>query len=166
MADFSTIVTPSNTSLDLYCKSITQSSNAYVVYSQTLTGVNVAPGSPVILSFSSSSQQLVNNIIVDGSSTQFTLSKKGIYLIDMAAAMDLNATPLQTLNVELLINGTTNAYDVGYGTGIANYTYKATVKSYAIKVSDALPVVISFRSTAVTTTGTLRYAQLSIVKIA
>ena len=164
MADFSTIVRPSNTSLDLYCKSITSANSAYAILSSTTSTVTVNPGTPVLIDWATSQYQAYKNITVGGGGTTFTLEKIGTYLVDLNIALDLGSTAGAQNSVNLLINGSSLSFDVGYGNSVSNFTYKGTLKAYVQKATSA-PVVISFSATTLVASAQHRYAQLSIVKL-
>jgi len=163
MADFSTIVKPSNTTLDLYCRSITSANAAYAVLSSTTNAVTVNPGTPVIINWATSQSQAYKNITIGGGATTFTLEKIGNYLVDFNIALDMVATVGAQNSVSLLVNGSQVSFDVGYSAG-TGYNYKATLKAYVQKVSSA-PVVISFSASTILASANHRYAQLSIVNL-
>ena len=168
MADFSTIVNPSNTSLDLYCNSITttaQSQNyAYAILSSTTSAVTVNPGSPVLVDWATSQLQAYKNITINGGATTFTLEKIGTYLVDFNIWLNLGLTVGAQNTVSLLVNGSSVSFDVGFGNGVSSYNYKGTLKAYVQKISSA-PVVISFSVNTIIAAAEHRYAQLSIVKL-
>ena len=168
MADFSTIVNPSNTSLDLYCNSITTNApsknDAYAILSTVLSSVAAVPGTPVLINWATSQLQAYKNITISGGDTLFTLGKIGNYLVELNTALDLSAFNAAQAQVELLVNGTSVTFDIGFSNTAATSIYKATLKAFVSKPSDA-PVVLSFRVSAQVTATNSRYAQLSIVKI-
>jgi len=168
MADFSTIVTPSNTSLDLYCKSITttapSANSAYAILSSTTSSATVNPGTPVIIDWTTSQYQAYKNITVGGGGTTFTLGKIGTYLVDFNIALDMVTNAGAQNSVNLLVNGSSLTFDVGFGNGSVGFIYKGTLKAYVQKASSA-PVVISFSATTLVASANHRYAQLSIVKL-
>jgi hypothetical protein len=168
MADFSTIVKPSNASLDLYCNSITttaQSANyALAVLSSTTNQATVNPGTPVIINWATSQLQAYKNITIGGGDTTFTLEKIGTYLVDFSIALDMVANAGAQNSVNMLVNGSMITYDVGYGNNVSYYNYKATLKACVQKVSSA-PVVISFSASTLVAPANHRYAQLSITKL-
>jgi hypothetical protein len=168
MADFGTILNPNNNTLDLYCNSITTNApsknGAYAILSSTTSAVSVNPGSPVSIDWSTSQFQAYKNITVGGGGTTFTLEKIGNYLVDFNVSLDLPANAGSQNSVSLLINGSSLSFDVGFGNGVSNFTYKGTIKAYVQKASSA-PVVISFSASTLVAPSTHRYAQLSIVKL-
>ena len=168
MADFSTIVNPSNTSLDLYCNSITTSApsknGAYAILSSTTNSATVNPGTPVLIDWSTSQYQAYKNITVGGGGTTFTLEKIGNYLVDFNVALDVLSNAGAQNSVSLLVNGSSITFDVGFSNTVSNYVYKGTLKSYVQKASSA-PVVISFSASTLVASANHRYAQLSTVKI-
>jgi len=168
MADFSTILDTSNTTLDLHCRSITteaQSNNyAYAILSTTTTAVNVNPGTPVLIDWSTSQYQAYKNITVSGGGTSFTLQKIGNYLVDFNIALDIVSTAGAQNSVSLLVNGSALTFDVGFTNNVSNYVYKGTLKAYVQKATSA-PVVISFSASTLVASAQHRYAQLSIVKL-
>lgn len=168
MADFSTIVNPSNTSLDLYCNSITTNApsknDAYAILSSTTSAVTVNPGSPVLVDWATSQYQAYKNITVGGGGTTFTLEKIGNYLVDFNIWLDLGLTVGAQNSVSLLVNGSSLTFDVGFGNGVSSYNYKGTLKAYVQKPSSA-PVVLSFRVNTIIAAADHRYAQLSITKL-
>lgn len=168
MADFQTIVKPSNTTLDLYCRSITtaapSNNQAYAILSSTTAAVAVNPGTPVFIDWATSQYQAYKNITVGGGGTTFTLEKIGNYLVDFNIALDMVANAGAQNSVSLLINGSVLSFDVGYGNSVSYYVYKGTLKAYVQKATSA-PVVISFQVSTLVASANHRYAQLSIVKI-
>ena len=168
MADFSTIVKPSNTTLDLYCRSITtaapSNNQAYAILSSTTSAVTVNPGNPVLIDWTTSQYQAYKNITIGGGGTTFTLEKIGNYLVDFNVALDAVSTAGFQNSVSLLVNGSDLTFDAAYGNGVSLYIYKGTLKAYVQKASSA-PVVISFRVNTLVVSGNHRYAQLSIVKL-
>ena len=169
MADFSTIVRPSNTSLDLYCNSVTttapSANSAYAILSTTTALLPVVVGTPVLINWATSQLQAYKNITISGGDTLFTLGKIGNYQIELNANVDISNGAGEQCGVELLVNGTSTTFDVGFGNNTTSYNYKATLKCLVTKPTSA-PVAISFRSSAQgATNGAIRYAQLSIVKL-
>jgi hypothetical protein len=164
MADFSTIVNPSNTSLDLYCKSITSANSAYAILSSTTSSATVNPGTPVIINWTTSGLQAYKNITIGGGGTTFTLEKIGTYLVDFNISLDIVTNVGAQSSVSLLVNGSQVSFDVAYGNGSTVYNYKGTLKAYVQKASSA-PVVISFSASTIVAPANHRYAQLSIVKL-
>jgi len=168
MADFSTIVNPSNTSLDLYCNSITTNApsknDAYAILSSTTAIGTGFPGVPILIDWTTSQLQAYKNIVISGGNTLFTLEKIGNYQVDLNISLDLSTFPASQSAVELLVNGTLVSFDVAYGVVASPYTYKGTLKAFVSKPSSA-PVVLSFRVSALGFSSNFRYAQLSIVKI-
>ena len=166
MADFSSILNPSNQTLDLYCRSVrTDSTDAYAILATTLNTVTVTPGTPVLINWATSQQKVYKNITISGGDTLFTLSQIGTYLIDMNVALDMVSNVGAQNSVALLVNGLSTTFDVGYANGVSNFIYKATIKGFALKVTST-PVVISFQVSTLVQNAQHRYAQLSIVKIA
>ena len=168
MADFSTIVNPSNTTLDLYCKSVTttaeNANSAYAILSSTSSVVSVAPGTPVIINWATSGLQAYKNITLGGGDTTFTLEKIGNYIVDFNISLEATSTPGAQNQVALLVNGTQVTFDTGFGNGVVYFFYKGTLKAFVSKPSSA-PVVISFRVTTLVASADHRYAQLSIIKL-
>jgi hypothetical protein len=168
MADFSTIVNPSNTSLDLYCNSITttapSNNYAFAILASTISATTVNPGAPVLINWSSSQLQAYRNITIGGGDTTFTLEKIGNYLVDFNVALDAVSTAGFQNSVSLLVNGTVVSFDVAFGNGVSYYVYKGTLKAIVSKPTNA-PVVISFRVSTLVVSGDHRYAQLSITKL-
>lgn len=166
MADFSTILEPTNQTLDLYCKSVKQSSDAYASYSTVVQQVLVAPGTPTKINFQLADRIIFKNILPGGvgsAITYFDLINPGIYLIDFNVALELDATVGCQNEVNLIVNGVNGPFDVAFGYG-NQYSYKGTIKSYVTKVPNQA-CRLEFR---VATTGASlnhRYAQLSIVKV-
>jgi hypothetical protein len=162
MADFSTIVTPSNSSLDLYCHSITQSCNSYAVISTVQNTQTVAPSSPQLVDFSLASSTSLVNCSLNGANNAITLLKKGIYLIDFNISAVIPSTAGVQSQLSCLINGNSDSFDIGYAAG----EYKSTIKTFAINVTDGTLTTVSFRLSALADNVGFRYAQLSIQKIA
>lgn len=165
MADFSTVLKPTNNTLDIYCRSVhTDTTDAYAILSSTITAVLVTPGSPVLINWASSPNQIYKNIVISGGNTLFTLTEIGTYLIDMSVALDVVSNAGAQNSVSLLVNGVSGTFDVGFSNSTVNYVYKGTIKGYVVKIVD-VPLSVSFQVSTLVQNAQHRYAQLSIVKI-
>ena len=168
MCDFGTILKPDNTTLDLYCNSITTTApnqnGAYAILSSTTTSGTTPVGVPTLINWATSQSQAYKNIVISGGDTLFTLGKVGNYLVELNISLELPADVGAQHGVGMLVNGTPLTVDVGFGNGVSFYIYKGTLKAFVSKPSDD-PVVISFQTTALIASSNQRYAQLSIVKL-
>lgn len=168
MADFGTVLNSSNETLDLHCNSITtnapSNNYAYAVLATTTASVVVPSGISTTLQWTTSQLQAYKNITISGADTLFTLEKIGNYQVDFNIWIEVPSVAGSQMSVELLVNGTATTFDVGYTNGVSLYNYKATLKAFVSKPTNA-PVSVSFRLNATAFTGVFRYAQLSITKL-
>ena len=167
MADFSTIVNASNTSLDLYCNSIKETVNAYAILGTASAATTVTPASPQTVNWATSTDSVVYQIGQPDSGS-FTLTKNGVYLIDVNITVDLPAVDGGQGQVSLIVDGTNKTYDVAFSsvTQGAQGSTKLTLKGYATKLSsNPNPVSVSVRISTLVTNMVFRYAQLSITRV-
>ncbi len=167
MADFGTILNPNNYTLDLYCNSIKENSNAYAILGTVNSSTTVTPASPQTVNWAATTDRIVYQI-GEPDSGSFNLIKNGVYLIDFNITVDLPSVDGGQGSVALIVDGTSKSFDVAFSSvtqGVQGST-KLTLKGYATKLSsNPNPVSVSIRLSTLVTNMVFRYAQISINRV-
>jgi hypothetical protein len=104
-------------------------------------------------------------ITFNANKTVFSLSTKGVYVVQAEISCDLPATGGCQATVELLVDGISKGFDVAYANPTTTVSsVKQTIKSFVIQGSNA-PQNISLRAATLVAPVQFRYANLTIFKI-
>ena len=139
--------------------------DSYAVFSTVASTQTIPAGTNQLISYTDSFASATLGITFNANKTVFTLSTKGVYVVQAEISVDLPATAGCAGSIELLIDGVSKGFDVAYANATAPTTnVKQTIKSFVIQGSNA-PQTISLRGTATLGAAIFRYANLAIFKI-
>lgn len=156
-----------NTYYNVSCNQLYENQNAYAVCSTVNSSQTVSADTTQLISYDGSASAIFQDITFNSDKTVFTLSKRGVYAVQVEVSVDLPATSGGQATLNLLVNGLGgNGYDVSYGSPTTTLgNIKQTIKSFVIQENNT-PTNISVRAGAVVGNATFRYANISIFKIA
>jgi hypothetical protein len=165
MADFGTILRNEPNSLNLFCNSVVENQNAYVVFGTVNTATTITPASPLTLNWNGSTDKLIYNIDEPDSGT-FRLINNGVYLIDFSTSVDLPAIDGGQGIAQLIVDGTVKSGDVAFSSAASGpqASIKLTLKGSVVKTNPT-PINVSIRLSTLTTNMVFRYGQISITRI-
>lgn len=147
------------------CNQLFEKQNAYAVYASNVLSQAVVPGTNQLITFTNPIANVLSNITLNENKNVFTLTSRGVYLIDLNISVDLAATAGAQGIVNLFVNDQIQFGDVGYSNAtVVLSSVKLTCKSFVSQTSDT-PTTISFQLVSLNAPMTFRYAQLSITKI-
>jgi hypothetical protein len=167
MADFGTILNPSNTTLDLYCRSVNQSSgNPFCVIGTCAATQTLTSNQKIPLQFANSQSSTFNQITINNDLNLLTITKPGAYLADLSLSTDLAAEAGSQSVLSVVLNTGSVFCDVGYGSPSQFLNVKLTSKVVILVLPNA-PTTIQYfiQNTSTSASSNFRYAQLSITKL-
>lgn len=156
-----------NTYYNVSCNQLYENENAYAVCSTVQSSQSISAGSSQLISYNDSASAIFQDITFNSDKTIFTLSKRGVYAVQVEVSVDLPATSGAQATLSLLVNGLTgNGYDVAYASPTTTLgNIKQTIKSFIIQQNNP-PTNISVSAGTIVGNATFRYANISIFKIA
>jgi hypothetical protein len=139
--------------------------DSYAVFSTVASAQTVPAGTNQLISYTDAVASATLGITFNANKTVFSLSTKGVYVVQAEISCDLPATAGCQGTIELLVDGISKGYDVAYANSTTALTsIKQTIKSFVIQGSNA-PQTISLRAATVVGPVLFRYANLAIFKI-
>jgi len=139
--------------------------DSYAVFSTVASSQLIAAGTNQLISYADANISASLGITYNANKTVFTLSTKGVYVVQAEISVDLPASAGCQGSFELIVDGLSRGFDVAYASPTApTANIKQTIKSFVIQGSNA-PQNISLRGTATLGAAQFRYANLAIFKI-
>jgi len=156
-----------NTHYSVYCNELFQKQTALCIMGNNAWSQTVIPGTNQNVVWAAPATSIFQGVVLNPN-TVFTLSSRGVYLIDFSITADGPAANGAQGQVSLIINGVASGFDIAYARGTgeqSNSDVKLTLKGFVEQINDT-PSTITFALSTTVSSYVFRYANLSITKVA
>jgi len=155
-----------NAYYSVYCNELFERQTALCIMGNNVNSQTVVPGTNQLVVWSDPASSIFEGVVLNPN-TVFTLSSRGVYLIDFSITVDAPAATGAQGQVTLLVNGTGSGTDIAFSVPsgeLAQGNIKLTIKGFVEQINDT-PSTVSFNLSSTVASFVFRYANLSITKV-